>query len=82
MTKFLQWGNVEANNALSALFSDSPPVLVEVRFPRMGTSPDWYLCNDPQELVEIMNKLGVGVELNLSSVWDLQNPKGEICLKK
>jgi hypothetical protein len=82
MSQCLELGSVEANNAISALFSDSPPILIEVRFPRMGTSPDWYLCDDPQELVEIVDKLGASEELHLSSVWDLQNPKGELRLKK
>jgi len=59
MSKFLQLGSVEANSAISALFNNIPPVLVEVRFPRMGTSSDWYLCDDPEELVEVVDKLAV-----------------------
>lgn len=82
MSKFLELGSVEANDAISVLFNGSPPVLVEVRFPGSGASSDWYLCDDPQELVEIADKLGAGVELHLSSVWDLKNQKGEVRLKK
>jgi hypothetical protein len=47
-----------------------------------GTSSDWYLCDDPQELVEIADKLGTGVGLCLNSVLDLENRKGDIRLKK
>jgi hypothetical protein len=64
------------------LLENSPPVLVEVRFPKSGASPDWYLCQDREELDEIMDGLGAGAELHISSVWDLQNNKGEICLSK
>ena len=33
-------------DTITSLFADRPPVLVEVRFPNMGTSPDWFLCED------------------------------------
>jgi hypothetical protein len=75
MSKFLEIGSVEANNAL---FNSSPPILVEVRFPESGTSPDWYLCDDLKELVEIVDTLGAGLELYLSSVWDLKNQKARL----
>jgi hypothetical protein len=72
----------EAKTAVSALFAKASPVLVEVRFPKSGTSPDWYLCEDEEELSRILERLSTGVELHLSSVWDLQNVKGAICLRK
>ncbi len=71
----------EAKAAISILFENAPPVLVEIRFPNMGTSPDWYLCDEEQELEKILEGLGPGAELHISSVWDLKNMKGEICLK-
>ena len=64
MSKFLELVSVEANDAISVLFNGSPHVLVEVRFPGSGASSDWYLCDDPQELVETADKLGAGVELH------------------
>ncbi len=59
--------------AQAALFESAAPVLVEVRFPHMGTAPDWYLCQDRGELDSIVERLGSGVELHLHSVWDLEN---------
>lgn len=67
---------------VAALFADKPPVLVEVRFPGMGTSPDWFLCEDRDELTPILDRLGHGVEIHLHSVWDLTNPVGGVVLKK
>ncbi len=83
MTKLLSPESVEAKVALSGLFEQAP-VLVEVRFPRMGTAPDWYLCKEEEELEEILQRLGRGVELHLVSVWDLSldRLKGEIRLRK
>lgn len=82
MSKALLSESTEARSAVVSLFDDSPPILVEVRFPEMGTSPDWYLCHEVDELERIMEKLGPGVEVHLDSVWDLINTKNEICLKK
>jgi hypothetical protein len=59
--------------ALSELFEQNRPVLVEVRFPRMGTSPDWYLCEAMTEFEPLWDRLGSGAEVHLHSVWDLQN---------
>jgi hypothetical protein len=72
----------EAKKMVSRLLDASPPVLVEVRFPKSGTSPDWHLCQDQDEFDDLMESLGAGAELHISSVWDLQNKKGEICLRK
>jgi len=58
---------------ISALFKAKGPILVEVRFPRMGTSSDWYLCEEESELFALVNRLGAGAEIHLSSVWDLRN---------
>jgi hypothetical protein len=82
MSKLLFSTVSEAKAAISTLFENAPPVLVEVRFRNSGTSPDWYLCADGEQLEHILERLGSGVELHISSVWDLQNSKGEICLRK
>jgi hypothetical protein len=74
--------STEAKIALSKLFENAPPVLVEVRFPHAGTSPDWYLCQDEDQLEPILERLGPGAEFHVSSVWDLKNVKGEICFRK
>jgi hypothetical protein len=68
--------------AVAALFADKPPVLVEVRFPSMGTSPDWFLCEDSDDLTPILDRLAPGAEVHLHSVWDLKNPSGGVVLKK
>lgn len=60
------------------LFDEKPPVLVEVRFPKMGTSSDWFLCENAAALDAILYRLGPGVEIHLSSVWDLKNPSGAV----
>jgi hypothetical protein len=82
MSKLLFSASTEAKAAISTLFENAPPVLVEVRFPHSGTSPDWYLCEEEQQFEQILEHLGAGVELHLSSVWDLKNVKGELCLRK
>ena len=41
---------VPVTEAVARLFATKSPVLVEVRFPRMGTSSDWFLCEDRDEL--------------------------------
>jgi hypothetical protein len=68
--------------AITALFTDKPPVLVEVRFPNMGTSSDWFLCEDATDLEPILERLGPGAEVHLSSVWDLKNPAGAVVLRR
>ena len=59
--------------AVEKLFDEKPPILVEVRFPRMGTSSDWFLCENAAALDAILDRLGPGAEVHLSSVWDLTN---------
>ena len=82
MSQVLSLENTEAKSAISALFADAPPVLVEVHFPNAGTSPDWYLCEEEEQLEQILERLSPGAELHLNSVWALRKVKGEICLKK
>jgi hypothetical protein len=82
MSQVLSATTVEARSAIAKLFANAPPVLVEVRFPNMATSPDWHLLEDEEQLKQLLERLGPGVELHLSSVWDLKNPKGDICLRK
>ena len=67
--------------AVGKLFDEKPPVLVEVRFPRMGTSSDWFLCENAAALDAILDRLGSGVEVHLSSVWDLKNPLGAVVFR-
>ncbi|MFL5244667.1 MAG: hypothetical protein ACJ8FY_21405 [Gemmataceae bacterium] len=74
-------GTTQARPAISSLFEKSPPILVEVRFPGAGTSPDWHLCEEEDDLKRIMETLAPGVELRLSSVWDLKNIGEEIYLR-
>jgi len=82
MNKVLLSGSAEAKHAASALLAKAGPVLVEVRFPRRGTSPDWYLCEGEENLEPILEKLAPGVVVRLSSVWDPKNVTGEVCLTK
>ena len=63
------------------LFDEKPPVLVEVRFPKMGASSDWFLCENVVALEAILGRLGPGVEVHLSSVWDLKNPGGAVVFR-
>ena len=63
--------HADANTVLTVvgkLFDEKPPVLVEVRFPNMGTSSDWFLCESAAALDAILDRLGPGVEVHLSSV--------------
>lgn len=75
-------GAEAARAATAALFADKPPVLVEVRFPNMGTSSDWFLCEDAADLDAVFERLGPGAEVHLSSVWDLKNPTGGIVIRR
>ena len=72
----------ETRNAVTRLLATSPPILVEVRFPNAATSPDWHLCEDEEQFDHILDSVGPGSELHISSVWDLKNPKGDLCLRK
>jgi hypothetical protein len=67
--------------AVGKLFDDKPPVLVEVRFPKMGTASDWFLCENAAALDAILDRLGPGVEVHLGSVWDMKNPTGAIVFR-
>ena len=66
---------------VSVLFRDRAPVLVEVRFPKMGTSSDWYLFETEQELDNLRRRLSPGVELHLASTWDVDMRRGEVSFK-
>jgi hypothetical protein len=82
MTSYSMTESSAARKAITAMFDGKPPILVEVRFPNMGTSPDWYLCDDEQELGPILEPLAAGVEVYLRSVWDLTATPQTICLRK
>ena len=71
----------ESQTAITLLFEEAP-VLVEVRFPSMGTAPDWYLSHTQEELDTLIQRLASGAELHLSSVWDLKNEKGALVVRK
>lgn len=74
----------DANTVLTAvgkLFAEKPPILVEVRFPKMGTSSDWFLCENAAALDAILDRLGPGVEVHLSSVWDVKNLSGAVVFR-
>lgn len=81
MTKVLPSQSAEAKHAIAVLLGDGTPVLVEVRFPSQGTSPDWYLYEEESQLEHLLNRLGPGVEVHVCSVWDLKTQR-EICLGK
>jgi hypothetical protein len=66
---------------VSALFRDRAPVLVEVRFPRMGTSSDWYLFETEEDLERLWRRLGAGVELHLASAWDVEMRRGKMTIQ-
>jgi len=72
----------EAKSAIVALFAKAPPVLAEVRYPKMATSPDWHLCEDDEELDCAARADWTGVEYIFIGVWDLVNRKEAICLKR
>lgn len=68
--------------AVAALFETKSPVLVEVRFPQMGTSSDWHLCEEMDDLDPILERIGPGAELHFHSVWDVTDPTGGVMLKR
>jgi hypothetical protein len=68
--------------AAAKLLDEKPPVLAEVRFPKMGTSSDWYLCEDAAALDAVLDRLGPGAEVHLSSVWDLKNLAGPVVVRR
>ena len=74
--------SAEARAAVSALFENAPPILIEVRFPGCGTSSDWYLFEEKEQLDMLLERLGAGAELHVSSVWDLKNIRGAVCFGK
>ena len=69
-------------SAVIRLLEEKSPVLVEVRFPLMGTSSDWFLCEEATEVDAVVDRVGPGAEVHLSSVWDLRDPTGGIVLRK
>ncbi len=47
----------------------------------MGTSPDWFLCENAAALDAILDRLGSDTEVYLNSVWDLKSPAGAIVIR-
>jgi hypothetical protein len=66
--------------AVGRLFDEKPPVLVEIRFPKMGASSDWFLCEDAAALDAVLDRLGPGAEVHLNSVWDLKKSAGAVVI--
>lgn len=66
---------------VAALFRDRAPVLVEVRFPRMGTSSDWYLFETVEEMDRLWARLAPGAELHLASAWDVDMGRGKLTVR-
>jgi hypothetical protein len=75
-------GRKDTRTAAAELFSQRPPVFVEVRFPKMGTAPDWHLLEDDVEFEALLDSLTPSVELWLTSVWDLKVAAGSVCVVK
>ena len=69
-------------SAVIRLLEEKSPVLVEVRFPHMGTSSDWFLCEDATEVDAVVARVEPGVEVHLSSVWDLRDATGGVVIRK
>ena len=69
-------------SAVIRLLEEKSPVLVEVRFPHMGTSSDWFLCEDATEVDAVIDRVGPGAEVHMSSVWNLRDATGGILLRK
>lgn len=82
MSTAFEPGTDAARAAVTRLFADKPPVLVEVRFPKMGTSSDWFLCEDEDELAPILDRLAPGAEVHLHSVWDVRDATGGVLVRK
>lgn len=80
--KVLRYSDESSRKLISDTMDKSGPFLVEVRFPRMGTSPDWYLCDSIEEFEKIIARASDQAEIYLNDVWDLTNPKGSILVKK
>jgi hypothetical protein len=72
----------EAREQVKSLFESSSPVLVEVRFPNCAVSSDWHLCQDEEEFTQVLESLQRGAEIHLNSVWDLQNGKGALVVRR
>jgi hypothetical protein len=68
--------------SIAKLFEDKSPILVEVRFPRMGTSPDWHLCESASEVDSIWERVAPGVEIHLHSVWELKDEVRPMVVKR
>lgn len=66
---------------VSTLFRERAPVLVEVRFPHMGTSSDWHLFEAEDEFEQLRRRLGAGVEIHMASAWDVEMRRGEITVQ-
>lgn len=80
-TSFLP-GVDATRESVEKLFADKSPVLVEVLFPKMGTSSDWFLCDDVTEFDSVLERLASGTEIHLTSVWDVKRSGGTLVIRK
>jgi len=48
----------------------------------MGTSPDWYLCDAESEFDAIWERLGIGAEVHLHSVWEMKDSSRPVVLSR
>jgi hypothetical protein len=62
---------------IAAYFDQHGTVLVEVAFPKMGTSPDWYLFECPEQLADLLATLADNVVVRLVPVDSITSVKGE-----
>jgi hypothetical protein len=72
--------SVSTREEVSALIATRPPVLIEVRFPKMATSSDWHLVDDLKAFDALWSHVAAGVELHVTSVWDLPEAPATLAL--
>jgi hypothetical protein len=63
---------------LTRIFEERSPVLVEVRFRGCGTSPDWYLFEEKEDLDDLLARLTGRIEVHVISTWDLEHPTDKV----
>ncbi len=82
MSKAVLSASPEGRAAITGLFDREAPILVEVRFPGCGTSPDWHLCEEEEQFNDVLDRLGAGAEVRLVSVWQIKTLPGELIVRK
>ena len=72
------WKNLINSQEFKSLFDDKSPFLVEVRFQGAGTSADWHLVHDYDDIVSLLGTLNGKAKVLLKSVWDIEHP--DMCI--